>query len=204
VNGDGMGDLIFLGGQADSVTVYLGNGNGTFRSPLTTQVPHLFGYGNQQMAIGDFNGDGRADVAFEGRLEGDQGRTCNDSYFVLLSNLDGTFNVGLPVSLESCSNAESVATADFNGDGKSDIAVLTDNAVTILLSNDGATFIQAATIDSGAESDPDWLALAIADFNVDGVPDLAIVNSDALTTTVDLVQRTMEASAVLANVSVAY
>lgn len=202
VTGDGKADLIFLGALADSVTVYPGNGNGTFGSPVTTAVPHFYGYGNQQMATGDFNADGRADVAFEGRIEDSDGAHCHDSFFVLFGNLDGSFDVGSTTSFGSCSNAGSVATADFNADGKSDIAVLTDDSVRILLSNGTGIFTEAANIDSGAESGPDWLALGTGDFNADGAPDFAIVDSDAHTATVHFLRRTMRASAVLENVVV--
>jgi hypothetical protein len=79
---------------------------------------------------------------------------------------------------------------------------LTDDVVQVLLSNGDGTFKVAASIDSGGETDPDWLALAFADFNGDGTTDLAALNSDAGDVTIFFTEHTLTALATVTNISV--
>jgi hypothetical protein len=106
-------------GRGVSVSVYLGNGNGTFRAltptwlamPVKTFVPFF------ELALGDFNGDGWADLALAsaGTAVGAGG-----SVRVLINQHDGNFAMpGLPLPAVA---AVAVAAADFNGDGKADVA----------------------------------------------------------------------------------
>ena len=111
-NGDGLTDLVtvsnhFFYGDA---TVAMGNGDGTF-----TPQNFYAGVDAGPVATGDFNGDGMADVAIGGILNYDFQRVVS----VLLSNGDGTF-----VRQEALvdSDATSITTGDFNGDGLTDIA----------------------------------------------------------------------------------
>ncbi|MBV8630101.1 MAG: VCBS repeat-containing protein, partial [Silvibacterium sp.] len=191
--------------------VMLGKGDGTFQSPVATSIGNieLFGGQFQPFAVGDFDGDGKLDVVIEGGMSGTNGR--HDVFVVFTGKGDGTFTVGTPIQISPSpisstgsysSNSGSVTVADFNGDGKDDIAVLNDDVVQVLLSNGDGTFTAAASIDSGAETDPDWLALATGDFNGDGIPDFAAANSDAQSATIALGQRTETAAATLASVSV--
>jgi len=216
VNGDQKADLVINDGSDFGVTVFLGNGNGTFQPPITTNLQNATFFSNgdsiEQFATGDFNGDGKADVVIEGwqstceasNTKCQETATQSDAFLIFTSNGDGTFTVGSPIviSKNSASNSGSVAVADFNGDGKDDVAVLTNNVVQVFLGNGDSTFTASASIDSGAESDPDWLALAVADFNGDGIPDFAAMNSDAGTVTIAEGQRTETATATLASVAV--
>jgi Bacterial Ig-like domain (group 3)/FG-GAP-like repeat/Abnormal spindle-like microcephaly-assoc'd, ASPM-SPD-2-Hydin len=183
------------------VLVMLGNGDGTFQSPVSTDA------GSQvspsSVAAGDFNGDGNPDIVFQGRM------TSSDGYLVLLAKGDGTFTVEPAVAITTpnstgyASNWSAVAVADFDGDGKTDIAVTNDEAVQVLTGKGDGTFTQAALTDSGAETDPDNVFLVAADFNGDGVPDLAAINSDASTMNIDFVGRIETATATLPNVTIA-
>ncbi len=121
-NGDGRPDLVV------GSSVLLGNGDGTFGTPLS----FLAGGGGPGVAAGDFNGDGRPDLAVANEGSNDVS--------VLLGNGDGTFGAqarfavgNLPIS---------VAVGDFNGDGRQDLAVVNQNSndVSVLLGQGDGTF----------------------------------------------------------------
>src|SRR5216117_760539 len=171
-NRDGVPDLAVANRNSgdigrDTVSVLLGNGDGTFQAPAFFAV----GGGAASVVVDDFNGDGVPDLA----LASPGYTTHHESYSlvsVLLGNGDGTFHAartfyagGIP---------SSVAAGDFNGDGKVDLAVATSgsNALSVLLGNGDGTF-QALQI-FGAGSGP--VSVASGDFNRDGVPDLAVAN----------------------------
>jgi DNA-binding CsgD family transcriptional regulator len=79
-------------------------------------------------------------------------------------------------STSPCPN--SVAVGDFNGDGKSDLAVVNANSneVSIMLGNGDGTFQPAASYGTGSPP----VAIAVGDFNGDGMPDLAVVNANSI------------------------
>ena len=162
-NGDGKADLAVANYNSASLSVLLGNGDGTFG----TAVNYGTGTNPQSVAVGDFNGDGKADLAVT-NVE-----SANVS--VLLGNGDGTFQTA--VNYGTGSGPETVAVGDFNGDGKADLAVatFTTSNVSILLGNGDGTFQTAVNYRTG--SDP-W-GLAVGDFNGDGKADLVVTNSNS-------------------------
>src|SRR5207302_11018786 len=90
------------------VSVLLGNGDGTLQAPLTIAA----GLAPQSVAVGDFNGDGRLDLAMA---------NASDTISVLLGNGDGTFQ---PVRTFAAGRTpSSVAVGDLDRDGKLDLAV---------------------------------------------------------------------------------
>jgi sugar lactone lactonase YvrE len=164
-NGDGQADLVVT--TATGVSVLLGNGDGTFQSP----VPSRSGGYPYALAVGDFNGDGKLDVVVSDSISGSY---SSSQIAVLLGNGDGTFQA--PILGEVVSLETSFAVADFNGDGKADLALIQPlgPVVVILLGNgDGTfeTFGAAAGISSS-------VALTVGDFNGDGRPDVAGINPD--------------------------
>lgn len=212
-NGDGKADLAVLNSQGvstdTSVVTLLGNGDGTFQSGATTSLGTAFGLldGDRMMAAGDIDGDGKADLAIVGsNVEG--GLSVSESFVPLLSKGDGTFTIGTPTGIPAPSGGKpspysgSIGLADFNGDGKADVVVTTDSVVRLYLSKGDGTFTASAVLDPGASSDPDYLSLAVADLNGDGVPDVAEINSDEREVYVDLTQGKVTATASLANVSI--
>jgi hypothetical protein len=175
-NNDGKVDVVtanFSSGVA-SLSMLLGNGDGTFQPfqsfPLDTTPAWI--------TVGDFNGDGKLDVAVPICPVGTvpQCGVASD-VSVLLGNGDGTFQPGVnyPAGL---SVTRSVA-GDFNGDGHLDLAVSgsdgsSTNGIGILLGNGDGSF-QSPTFLSGP-----YYFLTTADLNHDGILDLAAISNDTI------------------------
>jgi hypothetical protein len=134
-NRDGRVDLATGNVQSADISVLLGKGNGTFEEPPGS----VLGNDTAAVATGDFTGNGNLGVAVVNQ--------ASDSVTILPGNGDGTFQQPLTVPLPPGSGATSIVAADFNNDGRIDLAV-TDSilsAVTILLGNGDGTF-QSSTI----------------------------------------------------------
>lgn len=157
-NGDGKADAIMSNNVGTSLL--LGNGDGSFGSPIATDASGVF-------ASGDFNGDGKIDLLVQNSSSSPVG--------VRLGNGDGTFQSPLTVGTSS-----RTISGDFNGDGKLDLALGTNNSIAILLGNGDGTFASPQTFLTPANI---W-DLAAADFNGDGKTDLAMVatNNNTLST----------------------
>jgi hypothetical protein len=173
-NGDGILDLAYVwddeyGISPPGVTILLGKGDGTFtrvaQQPTTTLINPKY------LTAGDFDGDGKLDLAFAD--------ATSNSLTILHGNGDGTFTQvnGQP----TCPASTYVSTADLNGDGKLDLIFTgTGNTVEIFLGNGDGTFQPGFTESVGNAPQ----AVAIADFNGDGRLDLAVVNSADNTVTI--------------------
>jgi hypothetical protein len=118
-------------------------------------VPYL-------MTQGDFNGDGKMDLAVA--------NWGSDNVSVFLSNGDGTFQPAQTIALSA--HVFSITAADFNNDGKLDLAVgyESDLGVSILLGNGDGTFQAPISSPAGGSN----YALVAGDFNKDGKLDLAV------------------------------
>lgn len=113
MNSDGHPDLVVAGAKR-SLAILRNNGSGTFTSAASYRI----GQGADSIAIGDLNHDGKLDIAIAVAL--DQGID------VLLGNGDGTFGVVTFYSTTSAGNApDGIVFADFNLDGKVDLAIST-------------------------------------------------------------------------------
>ena len=168
-NGDGKLDLAVANYYSNTVSVLLRNTDNTGFDPkvdFTTGSHPIFGVDPYSVSVGDFNGDGKTDLA----VANAQSNTVS----VLLRNADNT-GFDPKVDVANGSSPISVTVGDFNGDGKTDLAVANEgsNTVSVLLRNAANTgFDPTVNLATG----PDPLSLSVGDFNGDGKTDLAVAN----------------------------
>ncbi len=164
-NGDGRLDLVVAnnginpagGWLAGTVSILLGNGDGTFH----THVDYATAEGPDSVAVGDFNGDHVLDLAVG----------TNSLVSVLLGHGDGTFQP----HVDYAAAARPPVVADFNQDGKADLAGagFRGGGGSLLSGNGDGTFQPAVGL--GTAVAYGW-SLAAGDFNGDGRPDVVITH----------------------------
>jgi hypothetical protein len=168
LNGDGILDIVTANGftfTGSGVSVLLGKKNGGFQ-PATTIVAA----GNPSWIVaGDFNNDGKLDIAVGNETNPNYpppvGGPPIDSVSILLGKGDGTFSPSIDTQTLG---ALAMAAADFNGDGKLDLAITgVDGPVQILLGNGDGTFTVSSTSVDGFSG-----FVFAGDFNHDGKQDL--------------------------------
>jgi hypothetical protein len=193
VNGDGNRDLIvanqcsgsdFCVGSG-SVSVLLGDANGSFQAPLSFASGGSFLY---SVAVADVNADGKPDLVLANGCANIGGGSCSaeGAVGVLLGNGDGTFQAAVTYPSGGFAFFSShVEIADVNSDGKPDLVVLNgcssvcDNiappeaSVAILTGNGDGTFNSPVSYLSGGYF---AFSLTIADLNGDGNPDVVVAN----------------------------
>jgi uncharacterized protein (TIGR03437 family) len=153
-NGDGRPDISIQAwvwdgaGWPRKTLVLLNRGGGAFQPPIHSEFAC-------SGSPGDFNGDGKLDLASEGSVK------------VCLGEGDGTFRAPLDTGILG----SAPAVADFNGDGRSDLAVGSPQSVAILLGNGDGTFHLGDRLSHGG------LFPHAADFNRDGKVDLVVINA---------------------------
>ncbi len=170
--GNGNLDLAVTNSPAgQTLIILLGYGDGAFNQ---ASLPSL-GYVStaNTPAVGDFNGDGKLDLAVTGAgVTGSQDNVVN----ILLGNGDGTFTASQSSPFPTGYAPQAIVVADLNGDGKLDLAIANyqDATLTILLGNGDGTFTAASGSPIAVGNAP--YALAVADLNGDGKLDLAVAN----------------------------
>jgi hypothetical protein len=172
-NGDGRPDVATINGTSSDVSVFLRQAGGGFAQEAGS--PIAVGSGPSGAAVGDFNGDGRADLAVASFVAG--------SVSVLLSQPSGGFALEGGAAISLGTRISAIAAGNFDSDGRLDLAVTENdgNQVLLLLRNAQNTgFSPQLQFATGTTPD----AIAVGDYNGDGLDDLAIANRGDGTATI--------------------
>lgn len=165
LNGDGHPDLAVAEDTGGSVAVLINNGTGKFLKPVTYSA----GGGEVvDVKVADLNHDGMNDLAVVNGSE--------NAIAILLNKGDGTFKAAsfYPTGVPQGGGVDALVIADFNLDGKLDLAAVNQYGDGALLYGNGnGTFRGAIPIKDGVGSNSAF-SIAAGDFNNDGAPDLAI------------------------------
>ena len=125
-NGDSQQDLAVANPGFNTVSILLGNGDGTFQDGRDFAAGPL----PVSVTVGDFNGDSQQDLATANIFDdGDQTSSLRGSVSILLGNGDGTFEP--TQDFEVGARSSSVTVGDFNGDGRQDVATANSAADTV-------------------------------------------------------------------------
>ncbi|MFI9549904.1 FG-GAP-like repeat-containing protein [Streptomyces sp. NPDC052016] len=179
-NGDGLTDVAAMYYYPDKSTkmwTLLAKSDGTFRSPIPSwgANPGKWGFPNATLQAGDFNGDGRDDIAaWYNSPDG------TDTLYTFTANVQGGFNAPFPNWSGTWNRSIiKLTTGDFNGDGRDDLAALADAP------DNGVRFWQWHGQSNGSFKEPvqaffhatwgDWnrTGFYAGDFNGDGLDDVA-------------------------------
>jgi hypothetical protein len=155
-NGDHRLDVAVTNNGSGTLSIGLGNGDGTFTKAFGS--PLVVGSSAQAVAVGDFNGDGRQDIAVAD--------PADNRVVFFFGNGNGTFQI--PFSVAVSGRPISLAVGDFNKDGFDDLAVGTQNGQLGIIF--GGTSFTSTTVSTSTGA---VTALVTADFNNDGKLDIA-------------------------------
>lgn len=169
-NNDGNLDIAAANRASNTISMLFGNADRTFQDAFT--VANVLSASPEFIVSGDFNADGKADIA-----------TCNsgppdlNKVNVLMGNGNGSFQ---PMNVYTVGmDPTFMTTGDFNQDGKLDLAVSSsgENKVSVLLNNGGGVFQAASHYAVGVHPN----AITVGDFNIDGKTDLVVTNGQSKT-----------------------
>jgi FG-GAP-like repeat/FG-GAP repeat len=173
-NGDGKLDIAAIDQADDVLQIFLGNGDGTFSIGGTYPTSTAGNPAAQELVVGDFNKDGKMDIAVANANSGDVG--------VLVGNGDGTFAAAVSYPITGYAPFY-ITAADLNGDGYLDLAVTayTDGPamVGVLLSNSEVPGTFGTVHFVAVNGNPENIALG--DLNKDGKTDMAVTEADGAT-----------------------
>jgi hypothetical protein len=169
--GDGVkDDLAVINGSANSIAIFLNDGNGTLTATGSGTWPtapdSLAG-----LAVGDFNGDAIDDLAAS--------RNTADTVQLFFGSDIGTFASGSGIAVGTGPSA--LAATDLNHDGVSDLVVVNSGSATVSVitgSRGGSPMVSATyPVTTPADSGANPRAISLADFNRDGILDIAVANN---------------------------
>ena len=159
----GHTDLAVANTNRGNVTIFFGNGSGTFPTATTVTV----GSTPRSLAVGNFINSGPY-AKYEDLVVANSG----DGTVTFIENKgSGSFATS---TITAGTTPQQIAVADFDGDGNLDFAIVNDNAaISVFLGNGDGTF-QSPIIDADPSIVP--TSLAVADMNGDGIPDLVVTS----------------------------
>jgi hypothetical protein len=160
LNGDGHPDIVVANYTSNTISVLIGNGNGTFRSHVT----YATGMNPGGLVVGDFIGNGKLDVVVT--------NYGSNTVSVLLGNGDGTFQP--QVTYPTGTGPGGVVAWDFSRDGALDLAVANygSNTLSVLIGNGDGTFKPQVTYATGSAP----TSLAVGDLKSNKGADLVVVD----------------------------
>ena len=178
VNGDGRPDVVVSDYYNNNIALYVAQSDRSFPSALRYGLTASFSsiVNPASVVLGDVNNDGKLDAIFG---VSDKQNAFGVDLSILLGRGDGTFSATRTVSTGArLSGHVIVAAADFNRDGKLDLAVTGQGTdAYILLGNGDGTFQPAKSFNVSSQWNNNIL---VGDFNRDGIPDLAFPTYDSV------------------------
>jgi hypothetical protein len=177
IDGDGKADLVVANNGSNTVSVFRNTGSSGMVS-YATKVDFATGISPSSVAIGDMDGDSKADLAVA------NAGPDNVSVFRNTGS-SGTVSYATKVDFTAGTNPRSVAIGDLDGDGKADLAVAnsgSDNVSVFRNTGSSGTVSYATKVDFTTGISP--ISTAIGDLDGDGKPDLAVANNGGNTVSV--------------------
>ena len=169
LDGDGKADLAVPNSNSRTISVFRNMGTpGTIS--YAAKIDFEIGYGSNTVAIGDLDGDGKADLAVTNR-------GSNTISVLRNTGTPGTIGYAAKIDFATGSEPTSVSIGDLDGDGKADLAVTNWGSTISVLRNTGTlgAISYAAKVDYATGTSP--RSVAIGDLDGDGRADMAVANS---------------------------